>query len=135
MTTYRSSTIQISRRAFAAALFAAGTLGIGIGEVAAPLASSQAHPVARAAAAPRACATFATSVGTAFEILGTILEDASKYPPLIPKAEQAGASKSAAKVNAMTAALKSINATIETQANRFAALKGPILSEEKSCLS
>ena len=135
MTTHRSSTFEISRRAFAAALLAAGTLGIGIGEVAAPLASSQAHTVARAAAAPPACATFASDVGAGFTILGTILEDASKYPPLIPKAVQAGATKSASKVSAITATLKSLNATIQTQANHFAALKGPLLREEKKCLS
>ncbi len=135
MTTHRSSTFEISRRTFAAALLAAGTLGIGIGEVAAPLASSQAHTVARAAAAPPACATFASNVGTGFTILGTILEDASKYPPLIPKAEQAGATKSASKISAITAELKALNSTIQKQANRFAALKGPILSEEKKCLS
>ena len=120
MTTHRSATIQLSRRAFATALLAAATLGIGIGEVAAPLASSQAHPVAK--------------VGSAFEILGSILQDASKYPALVPKAEQAGASKSATKIAAITAQLKSVNAAIQAQASRFSALKGPILSEETKCL-
>ena len=86
MTTQRSNTIQISRGTFAASLLATAVIGIGIGEVASPLASSQAHPIARAAAAPQACDTFAVSVGNAFQILGTILEDASKYPPLIPEA-------------------------------------------------
>ena len=117
MTTHRSATIQLSRRAFATALLAAATLGIGIGEVAAPLASSQAHPVAKVAAAP-----------------GSILQDASKYPALVPKAEQAGASKSATKIAAITAQLKSVNAAIQAQASRFSALKGPILSEETKCL-
>ncbi len=119
---------------FAASLLATGALGIGIGEVAAPLAASQARAVATAATAPAACNRFASSVGTAFEILGTLLTDASKYPPLIPKAEQAGETKSAAKVAALAAQLKTINATVLTQANRFAALKGPILSEENKCL-
>jgi hypothetical protein len=134
MTTDRSATIQLSRRAFATALLAAATLGIGIGEVAAPLASSQAHPVAKVAAAPAGCASFATKVGSAFEILGSILQDASKYPALVPKAEQAGASKSATKTAAITAQLKSVNAAIQAQASRFSALKGPILSEETKCL-
>ena len=39
---------------------ASGVLGIGIGEVAGPLAQSQAQPLAAAAKAPAVCATFAT---------------------------------------------------------------------------
>lgn len=135
MSTQRtSSTIQLSRRAFAVALLAAGTLGIAIGEVAAPLAPSQAQSVARAAAAPAACDSFATSVGNAFEILGTLLQDAAKYPPLIPKAEQAGAARSASKIAAITAALTTLNGKVQAQASRFEALRTPILSEEKKCL-
>ncbi|MGD0384575.1 MAG: hypothetical protein ABSB73_00410 [Solirubrobacteraceae bacterium] len=134
MTTDRSKTIQISHRTFAVALLAAGTLGIAIGEVAAPLASSQAHAVARAAAVPAACDSFAKNVGTAFEVLGGILEDAAKYPPLIPKAEQAGEAKSSTQAAAIAAQVKTLNATIQAQANRFSALKGPILSEETKCL-
>lgn len=134
MTTHRSNTIQLSRGAFAASLLATAVFGIGIGEVAAPLASSQAHPIARAAA-PKACATFAVSVGNAFQILGTILEDASKYPPLIPKAVTAGQNKSASEVDEITSQLSAINAKVQSQAARFAALKGPILTEEKQCLS
>jgi hypothetical protein len=135
MRTHRSSMIQLSRRAFAASLLATGALGIAIGEVAAPLASSQAHPAAIAAKAPAACDRFATSVGSAFEILGTLLEDASKYPPLIPKAEQAGAAKSSTKISAITATLRTLNTEVQSQAGRFAALKGPIVSEEKKCLA
>jgi hypothetical protein len=134
MTTHRGNTIELSRRAFAASLLASGALGIGIGEVAAPLAASQAHPVAVAANAPAACASFAVNVGHAFTILGTILEDASKYPALIPAAEQAGETKSAAKAAAITAKLNTLNAAVQTQASRFSALKTPILSEENSCL-
>jgi hypothetical protein len=134
MTTDRSTTIQISHRTFAVALLAAGTLGIAIGEVAAPLASSQAHSVARTAAVPAACDSFAKNVGTAFEVLGGILEDAAKYPPLIPKAELAGEQKSSTQAAAIAAQVKTLNGTIQTQANRFAALKGPILSEETKCL-
>jgi hypothetical protein len=134
MLTHRgSATIQLSRRALASALLAATVLGVGIGEAAAPLASSQAQ-VAKVAAVPAACASFATNVGTAFEILGSILEDASKYPALVPKAEQAGAAKSAAEITAIATKLKSVNTAVEKQASRFAALKGPILSEETSCL-
>jgi hypothetical protein len=132
-TPHSSHTVQLSRRALATALLAATTLGVGIGEVASPLASSQAQ-VAKLASAPAACTTFATKVGTAFEILGSILEDASKYPALVPKAEQAGAAKNAAQIRAITAQLKSVNATVEAQASRFSALKGPILSEETKCL-
>jgi hypothetical protein len=133
MTTHRSNTIQLSRGAFAASLLATAVFGIGIGEVAAPLASSQAHPIARAAA-PKACATFAVSVGHAFQILGTILEDASKYPPLIPKAVTAGQNKSTSEVDAITSQLSAITAKVQSQAAQFAALKGPILNEEKQCL-
>ena len=86
MMTHRTKSIVITRRAFAASLLASGALGIGIGEVAAPLAQSQARPVAVASKAPAACGTFATNVGHAFEVLGTILIDASKYPPLISTA-------------------------------------------------
>ena len=135
MMTHRTKSIVITRRAFATSLLASGALGIGIGEVAAPLAQSQARPVAVAAKAPAACGTFATNVGHAFEVLGTILIDASKYPPLISTAEQAGAAHSTAKLNAITRQVKSINAAILTQSSRFSALKGPLLSEEKTCLS
>jgi hypothetical protein len=131
MTGQRSGTIQLSHRAFAAALLAAGILGVGIGEVAEPLGSSQAHSVARAAAAPAACDSFATNVGHAFTILGGILEDASKYPPLITKAEQA---RTSAAVAAITAKERSINNAIQTGGSSFAALKTPILSEERKCL-
>jgi hypothetical protein len=133
MTTHRSNTVQLSRGAFAASLLATAVIGIGIGEVAAPLASSQAHPIARVAA-PKACQTFAVSVGNAFQILGTILEDASKYPPLIPKAVTAGQNKSASQVDEITSKLSAINAMVQSEAARFAALKAPILSEEKQCL-
>ncbi len=132
---HASATIQISRRAFAASLLATGALGLCIGEVAAPLAASQAHTVARAAKAPAACDSFAVNVGHAFQILGTILEDASKYPPLISKAYQAGQEKSTTKLNAITAQLNTVNGAVETQAARFSALKSPILSEEQKCLS
>ena len=57
MTTYRSKSFLITRRTFAASLLASGALGIGIGEVAGPLAQSQAQPLAVAAKAPAACAT------------------------------------------------------------------------------
>ena len=134
MTTHRSNTVQLSRGAFAASLLATAVIGIGIGEVAAPLASSQAHPIARVAAAPKACQTFAVTVGNAFQILGTILEDASKYPPLIPKAVTAGQDKSTSEVDEITSKLSAINAMVQSEAARFAALKAPILSEEKRCL-
>ena len=131
--THRSTMIQISRGAFAASLLATAVIGIGVGEVAAPLASSQAHQSARAAA-PKACATFAVSVGNAFQILGKLLDDASKYPPLIPKAVTAGQNKSTSEVDAITSRVSAINAMVQSQAARFAALKGPILNEEKQCL-
>ncbi|MGA2007017.1 MAG: hypothetical protein ABSH27_05590 [Solirubrobacteraceae bacterium] len=131
MTGQRSGTIQLSHRAFAAALLAAGILGVGIGEAAEPLGSSQAQSVARVAAAPAACDSFATNVGHAFTILGGILEDASKYPPLITKAEQA---RTSAAVAAITAKERSINNTIQTGGSSFAALKTPILNEETKCL-
>jgi len=49
MTTYRSKSFLITRRTFAASLLASAALGIGIGEVAAPLAQSQAQPLAAVA--------------------------------------------------------------------------------------
>jgi hypothetical protein len=134
MHTQATRRIQISPRAFAAALLAAGTVGIGIGEVASPLAASQAAGAAHSAAAPAACVTFATKVGTAFQVLGAILEDAAKYPPLIPAAEQAGANRNATKLNTIAAKLRSINDAINRGDASFSALKGPILSEEKKCL-
>jgi hypothetical protein len=73
--THRRKSILLTRRTFAASLIASGALGIGIGEVAAPLAQSQAHAVAVASRAPVACAVFATDVGQAFEVLGAILTD------------------------------------------------------------
>ncbi|MGD1050486.1 MAG: hypothetical protein ABR947_05395 [Solirubrobacteraceae bacterium] len=134
MTTQRSNTIQISRGTFAASLLATAVIGIGIGEVASPLASSQAHPIARAAGAPKACDAFAISVGNAFQILGTLLEDASKYPPLIPEAVTAGQHKSTSEVDAITSKVSAVNALVQSEAARFAALKGPILTQEKQCL-
>jgi hypothetical protein len=134
MRTHASSTIQLSRRAFAASLLATGAIGVGIGEVAAPLASSQAHTVATAAKAPAACATFATHVGRAFQVLGTLLEDAAKYPPLIPKAIRAGEANSTADVDAIAGKLRVINAAVQSQLSRFDALKTPILKEENRCL-
>ena len=135
MTTQTGKSILISRRAFATSLLASAALGVGVGELALPLASSQAHPAAVAAKAPAACSQFAVNVGHAFTDLGTILEDASKYPPLISQAANAGLAKSTSKINAIAASVRSINATVESQASKFAALKGPILKEEKQCLS
>jgi hypothetical protein len=135
MSPHRSKTIPITRRAFAASLLASGALGIGIGEVAAPLAQSQAHPVAVASKAPKACSTFATSVGNAFVVLGTILTDAAKYPPLIAQAYQAGVAHSNSKMTAIASTMTSTNNAILKLDNKFKALKGPLLSEEKQCLS
>ena len=135
MTTRGGRAILISRRAFATALLASATLGVGVGELAAPLAPTQAHPVALAAKAPAACSQFAVNVGHAFTDLGTILQDAAKYPPFIAQAAQAGAAKNTAKIKAIAAAVSAINTQIAIQAKRFSALKGPILSEETQCLS
>jgi len=135
MTTRSGSSIVISRRAFAAALLASATLGVGVGELAAPLAPTQAHPAAIAANAPAACGQFAVNVGHAFTILGTILEDAAKYPPFISQAAHAGAAKNTSKLNAIGASVSAINTKIGGLATQFSALKGPILSEEKQCLS
>ena len=134
METHRSRSILMSRRTFTAALLASGALGIGIGEVAAPLAQSQAHPMAVASKAPAACTTFATSVGNAFVVLGTILTDASKYPPLVAQAYQAGLSHSTSKMTVITNQMRSTNNAILKQGKRFEALKGPLLSEERKCL-
>jgi hypothetical protein len=54
---------------------------------------------------------------------------------LIATAEQAGAAHSTAKLNAITRQVKAISAAILRQSSRFSALKGPLLSEEKTCLS
>ncbi|HEY7967625.1 MAG TPA: hypothetical protein VID68_11400 [Solirubrobacteraceae bacterium] len=128
-----AGTFVISRRAFATSLLATGALGIGVGELAAPLAPSQAHAVT--AAVPSACAKFAVNVGHAFTYLGLALEDAAKYPPLIPKALSAGATHSTTKAGQITIALRAINSAIQVQAGKFAAVKGPILSEEHGCLN
>ncbi|HEX4035242.1 MAG TPA: hypothetical protein VHX66_12440 [Solirubrobacteraceae bacterium] len=127
-----AGTFVISRRAFAASLLATAALGIGVGELAAPLAPSQAHAVT--AAVPPSCGKFAQNVGHALTYLGTALEDAAKYPPLIPKAISAGEARSSAKVGQITSALKTINAAISSQGAKFNAVKGPLLSEEHSCL-
>lgn len=135
MTTLRGRSILISRRAFATSLLASAALGVGAGELAGPLASSQAQPVAVAAKAPAACSTFAINVGHAFTALGILLEDASKYPPLIAQAASAGLAKNTAKINTIAGQVRSINAAVSTQASKFEALKGPILKEETQCLS
>ena len=127
-----AGTFVISRRAFAASLLATGALGIGVGELAAPLAPSQAHAVT--AAVPVACAKFADDVGHALTYLGTALEDAANYPPLIPKAVSAGEAHSSAKVGLITLALEGINHKIQVQGGKFNAVKGPLLSTEHSCL-
>jgi hypothetical protein len=134
MTTYRSKSFLITRRTFAASLLASAALGIGIGEVAAPLAQSQAQPLAAVAKAPAACATFATSVGNAFVVLGTILTDASKYPPLVAQAYQAGLSHNSSKMTSITAQMSSTNTAILKQNSKFQAIKGPLLRQEKQCL-
>jgi hypothetical protein len=131
--TYRSKPITITRRTLALAMLASGALGIGIGEMAAPLQSSQAH--ARIAAAPPVCRTFENSVGTAFTILGTILEDAAKYPPLIPQAYQAGVSHSSAKYAAVGRQLLAITALIKTQDKKFNKIKGPLVTQGKACVA
>ncbi len=130
---HSSRHIMITRRSLAAALLASGALGIGIGELAAPLAASQAH--ARTASAPAACGTFAKSVGNAFQTLGTILVDASKYPPLISKAYAAGTSHSSSQYAAVTRKRLAINSLITTQSAKFNKIKGPLLSQERQCLS
>jgi len=130
----RSRTLQISRRAFAASLLASGALGVGVGELAAPLSPSQAH-VAVAAKAPAACGQFAVNVGHAFVILGTILEDAAKYPAFIAQAASAGASHSTAKLKQISAGVSAVTQAIDAQASSFSALKSPLLKEESQCLS
>jgi hypothetical protein len=134
MRTRTGNSILISRRAFATSLLASVALGVGIGELASPLASSQAHPAAVVAKAPAACSQFAVNVGHAFTVLGAILEDAAKYPPLISQAADAGLAKSTSKINAIAAQVRSINATVESQGSTFAALKAPILKEENECI-
>ena len=134
MTTYRSKSFLITRRTFAASLLASGVLGIGIGEVAGPLAQSQAQPLAAAAKTPAVCATFATSVGNAFVVLGTILTDASKYPPLVAEAYRAGLAHNTSKMTSITAQMSSTNSAILKQNGKFQAIKGPLLSQERQCL-
>ena len=135
MTTRTGTSILISRRAFATSLLASAALGLGVGELALPLASSQAHPVAVAARAPAACTQFAVNVGHAFTVLGTILDDASKYPPLISQAADAGLAKNNSKISAIAAEVRAISATVNGQASKFTALKAPLLKEENECLS
>ena len=135
MTTRTGKSILISRRAFATSLLASAALGVGAGELAGPLASSQAQPAAVAAKAPAACSQFAVNVGHAFTTLGTLLEDASKYPPLISQAANAGLAKNTAKISGIATQVRTINTAVESQAAKFQALKGPILKQEHQCLS
>jgi hypothetical protein len=117
-----------------AALLASGALGVGIGELAAPLSPSQAHPAAVAATAPAACDAFAVNVGHAFTILGTILEDASRYPAFIPQAASTGAAHNNVKLNSIAGKVSAVTSAINAQDKHFNALQGPVLSEEKKCL-
>jgi hypothetical protein len=89
----------------------------------------------RTAAVPAACRTFANNAGKGFEVLGQILIEAGKYPPLIPLAYQAGTAHSSAKLNTVAAKLRAINGVISTKSTAFAALKAPLLAHEKVCLS
>jgi hypothetical protein len=132
--THAGRGIWITRRALVGALLASGALGVGIGELAAPLSPSQAHPAAVAAAVPAACDTFAVNVGHAFTILGTILVDASRYPAFIPQAASAGAAHNNNKLNSIAGQVTAVTSEITSQAKHFTALKGPIISEEKQCL-
>jgi hypothetical protein len=134
MSTHTGKSILISRRALGVSLLASAALGLGVGELASPLASSQAHPPAVAAKAPAACAQFASSVGQGFTVLGTILEDAAKYPPLISQAASAGLAKNTSKITAIASQVRSINSAVSSQASKFSALKGPIFKQEKECL-
>ena len=135
MTTRSARHITISRRAFTASILASAALGLGVGELAGPLASSQAQPAAVAAKAPAACSQFATNVGHAFTVLGTLLEDASKYPTLISAAANAGLAKNTSKISAIADQVRTINAAVSAQASKFQKLRAPILSEEHQCLS
>jgi hypothetical protein len=134
MSTRTGKSILISRRAFATSLLASAALGLGIGELASPLASSQAHPPAVAAKAPAACARFAIDVGHAFTVLGTILNDAAEYPPLISQAASAGLAKNTAKINAITGQVRKISAAVSSEGTKFAALKTPMSQQETQCL-
>jgi hypothetical protein len=134
MSTRTGKSILISRRAFATSLLASAALGLCIGELASPLASSQAHPAAVAAKAPAACAQFAIDVGHAFTVLGTILNDAADYPPLISQDASAGLAKNTTKINAIAAQVRKINAEVSSEGTKFAALKGPISQQETQCL-
>ena len=81
-----------------------------------------------------ACTQFAANVGHSFTALGLLLEDASKYPPLITQAAEAGLAKNTAKITAIAGQVRTINAAVSAQAAKFQALKGPMLSEENQCL-
>ena len=131
--THRSKPITITRTTLAVAMLASGALGVGVGELAAPLQSSQAH--ARIAKAPAVCRTFEVSVGNAFTILGTILEDAARYPALIPKAYQAGSAHSTSQYSAVGNQVAAITATISSLGKRFNQLKGPLVQEGKQCIA
>jgi hypothetical protein len=135
MTTRTGRSILISRRAFATSLRASAAFGVGAGELAGPLASSQAHPAAVAAKAPAACSQFAVNVGHAFTTLGTLLEDTSKYPPLIAQAADAGLAKNTTKIKGIATEVRSIDTAVESQAAKFQALKAPIFKAEHQCLN
>jgi hypothetical protein len=125
--------IVIRRRTLVAMMATCCALGTGIGELAASPALSQAR--ARTAAVPTACRTFANDAGTGFEILGQILIEAGKYPPLIPLAYQAGTAHSSAKLNGVAAKLRLINGVISAKSKKFSALKSPLIAQEKTCLA
>jgi hypothetical protein len=131
--THGGNGIVIRRRTLVAAMAACCAVGTGIGELAASPGLSQAR--ARTAAVPAACSTFANDAGKGFQILGGILIEAGKYPPLIPLAYKAGTAHSTTKLNNVANKLSAINAAIGTKSKKFAALKAPLISTEKTCLS
>jgi len=129
-----NATITTTRRNIALAMLASGALGIGVGELAAPLQNSQAQ-VAHAAAAKPSCIAFAHDTGAGFTILGNVLIAASQYPALIPKAWNAGLARSAAKYTIVGKDIVAINTKIQALGAKFNKLKTPIEAEAKACTS
>jgi hypothetical protein len=126
--------IQISRRALALALVATGGLGVGAGELAGPLAASQAT-AAHPATVPTACRTFATDVAGALQALAVVVKVEGSYALFIPKAYKDGQNhdtKSYASIETqLLAQVKKVN----KENTVFRKLQGPLISNEKTCLA
>lgn len=125
--------IQVSRRALALALVATGGLGVGAGELAGPLAASQATAVS--AAVPSACRTFATNVASALDDLSAVIRVEGSYALFIPKAYKAGEKHDSTAYASINTQLERLVQKVLKQNTAFQKLQGPLIDNEKTCLA